>query len=347
MLSKKNFIIHITKGIGEIKGEVLVNWQGQMEDEVQYAYYLYKDDMRIALQWYSENSHVSFSLGEIGCYFIKAFVTLKDEKISLCSEKIMVSFEDITKIIKVDIFGSCVSRDIFAIKQNTRLDVGCYIARESIVSAVSKPIFFEEQEIKLESRFQKKQVMYDLDKTGLKLLAESKSPYLIIDLIDDRFNVIKIDDSIITLSNELVKSGFLDSKKYSVLKKSKSFSDWNVGKEKISSYIERFCKSVENIYESDHIFIHEAYMANKYFDENGNCKLFAEELLDKNKKINEQLKFYYNLLKKNLPDAVIIDTADRYVADYNHKWGLSPMHYQQEYYIFVLGFLYSRIFGNR
>ena len=52
----------------------------------------------------------------------------------------------------------------------------------------------------------------DLKKNTFNALKSSKSKYLIIDLIDERFNLAKYKNSIVTLSNEMVQSKVLGEK---------------------------------------------------------------------------------------------------------------------------------------
>lgn len=44
------------------------------------------------------------------------------------------------------------------------------------------------------------------------------------------------------------------------------------------------------------------------------------------------LKYMYDFTEKYVKRLKVIDISDKYSADENHKWGLAPMHYQQEYY---------------
>ena len=37
-----------------------------------------------------------------------------------------------------------------------------------------------------------------------------------------------------------------------------------------------------------------------------------------------------------MPEAIDLDLCRGYCASESHKWGLAPMHYQDEYYINVL-----------
>ena len=69
---------------------------------------------------------------------------------------------------KVNIFGSCVTRDLLEYDRKKIFSIGEYIARQSVISFLSVPINLNEQNIQLESDFQKKQLISDLSKNGFQ-----------------------------------------------------------------------------------------------------------------------------------------------------------------------------------
>ena len=65
-----------------------------------------------------------------------------------------------------DIFGSCVSRDLFTMPEAVCFECKEYIARQSVLSLLSEPLSVEVNEISaLTSNFQKAMVLNDLRKT--------------------------------------------------------------------------------------------------------------------------------------------------------------------------------------
>ena len=209
-----------------------------------------------------------------------------------------------------------------------------YIARQSIVSAVSSPVDVD-KEINLASAFQRRMVHCDLKKTGFDLLAEDKSDYLILDLIDERFDLVKIGNTFATLSNEASTSGFFGDSP-SVVKKKKIWGAYCVDDTDLSEYIGRFVDRILQIYRPEQIIIHVAKMHDYYLDENGALKRFPANYIHANKRVNELLDFMYQKIREQIPDAAWIDAQDQFCADSRHKWGLSPMHYRMEYYEYVL-----------
>ena len=109
--------------------------------------------------------------------------------------------------MNISIIGSCVTRDIFEYDKDV-FKINDYFARSSIVSMTSLPIDVNSDYVQLNSPFQKKCVLNDLNKHSIQSVLNEDNDYLIIDLIDERFNLYYRDGSFVTKSNELVSSGF-------------------------------------------------------------------------------------------------------------------------------------------
>lgn len=234
---------------------------------------------------------------------------------------------------KVDIFGSCVTRDIFSFMNNDKIKLGEYIARQSVVTVYTNPIHCDKKEISgISSDFQKRILRNDFEKTTFNKFRLSKGDYIVVDFIDERYRIVKVNHTYLTYSNELAISGYLSDKKYKIL-------DKKIGSIKIlylsCKKIESFAKELEDIYGSGKIIIHKAMMKDEYLDKDRNIQLFQKPYLEDNKRKNALLEYMYGELACKLSDPHIIDTGDLYYADEANKWGLSTMHYQKEYYMHV------------
>lgn len=231
-----------------------------------------------------------------------------------------------------DIFGSCVSRDLFTVPEAEYFECREYIARQSVLSLSSEPIAVEESEISaLTSKFQKEMVLNDLRKTTFEKLKGSKSNYLIVDFIDERFRTVRISNCYLTMSNELVTSGYLEGKDFQVIETIKwkeSMMDEEL-KPKVAQLAEKFC----SIYKRSHIIVHMAKMVDNYLGKDGEIHEFAPNYIENNKKVNYLLDKMYDWLNSEISQmGGVIDISQNYLADENHKWGLSTMHFQPEYY---------------
>lgn len=135
------------------------------------------------------------------------------------------------------ILGSCVSRDVMEYMDRDLYEISLYIARTKIVSQLSFPLCVNESEINLSSAFQKRLVIYDMNKRQFELMPENRGDYGIIDYIDERFNLLQIDDTYITKSNELVRSGWLGDKSYTEMQYRLEGSSWKAAGRALEEYL--------------------------------------------------------------------------------------------------------------
>ena len=252
---------------------------------------------------------------------------------------------NISGMITINIFGSCVSRDVLEVQQERKISLRNYIARESIVSAISQPLLLEKNRLNLDSNFQKNMVIHDFQKDAFALFEKDKSDIIMIDFIEERFPLVKIGNSYVTYSNELMTSGYMDEPKlirwhkkvYPMrwLGKEKS-GKWKVGKTNIDKVITEFAQRLLTLYLPKQIIIHEVYLSDRYLNCEKQACFFPKNHLKNNKQMNEKYEYMYRKMKRCIPDAHVINCSKNYMADENHKWGLSPMHFQKEYYEKVL-----------
>ena len=133
--------------------------------EAEFAYYLYRDNVKVNQKWYSKEKRAEFVVASSGIYKGVGFVKVGDEVI----HKQTPNFEcniagDVLNPIKLSIFGSCTSRDILEYGKRGEFQLEAYVARQSIISSLSKPIDFNFDKCNLESAFQKRQVVNDFQK---------------------------------------------------------------------------------------------------------------------------------------------------------------------------------------
>lgn len=251
--------------------------------------------------------------------------------------------------ISISIFGSCVSRDAieFDKQGKNKLDLKEYIARQSIVTSIGEAIPCQLEEINLASKFQQRLVYNDLSKQTFHTLQAAKSNYCMIDLIDERFPIGKWKNTLITISNEFRQSNYAEGKELRICDKKliqeKNTMDYIIDDKRLSWYMDQFIEKLLNIYKGREIILHLAYFNDYYYTKDGEKKEFAQNILEVNKRENQLLQYMYEYLKKNVTEAICIKPESSYLAAENHKWGLSPMHYQKEYYLEALEQLYQQL----
>ena len=236
----------------------------------------------------------------------------------------------------VSIFGSCVTRDAFAHIEST-FDVSTYIARQSFVSAIDKPIPLPCPigEIAARNNFERRTLVDDLQKTAFDKLAANPGEYLIIDFIDERFKLGRINGSYFTKSNEYARSGlFSDSETIEYAVTGDSRTGRAICDVPVDERMHEFACRLSALYPSSHIILHAALFVDYYIDRDArDIKKFGDRILRLNEERNEKLSILYGLARKYLPamGACLDYTLDS-CADSAHRWGLDTCHYQPEYY---------------
>lgn len=233
-----------------------------------------------------------------------------------------------------DIFGSCTTRDCFSIKEAESYQVGEYIARQSILSVFSPPVKWIESDIKgLPSKFQRKVLVNDFEKTTFQKFSQGHGDYIILDFIDERFDIVKLESSYLTCSSELISSHYLDNKKYQVIPKGKWFCSGMDGY--AQDCLDKFGAELLQIYNKNHIILHKAKMCNQYVGADKKIHSFPKHIISHNEVINNILDMLYQYIQQKINISHIIEISDC-IACEDHKWGLAPMHYEGNYYVKVI-----------
>src|SRR5215210_662381 len=111
---------------------------------------------------------------------------------------------------RIGIFGSCVTRDLFE-HPEVRPALGQYTSRSTLVSVVADPVPIDPEIVRLDSAFQRRCVLEDFGKTFFEQLAASPPDFLVIDLIDERFELLRTEASWVTRSSAFVSAGLDDA----------------------------------------------------------------------------------------------------------------------------------------
>ncbi len=294
-----------------------------------YCFYVLKDNEIIHKGSYSTIPEITFKISEYGKYKVLYYIFFSGEREFMYSKTITY------KKTSVNIFGSCVSRDLLEYDNNHAFTLGHYIARQSIISSVSAPLKQSDITISLDSNFQKRMVEMDLMKTAFDFLKSKPSDYLIIDLIDERFPLVFFNGSYFTASNEGIKGyGLFNSlnKLYKKISNGKLCIESN----NVDDTIDIFCTKINELYTNDKIIIHRALLVDSYKDKNGKIVAFDKNHKKNNRRVNCVLSYMYDRIAKNFKGAYVIDEISETTADESHKWGLAPMHYEEAYYQRVL-----------
>lgn len=234
------------------------------------------------------------------------------------------------KQLKILIFGSCVSRDIISFAGDQEFELVDYYARSSLASLGAIPVGTCEKDlVQISSQFQRRMVVRDMSKSFFDDLKTLEFDVLLLDLIDERLDVYEIDPgSVLTLSNEFLASGLITTAERSSIKWIKTDTEqhralWLKG-------MERFFATLDDFGLMNRVVVNKVFWADQF--ENGDplpTKYSATAI----EKANNHLAWMYEQLENFiLPSNWMNFSRNVLKADRQHRWGVSPFHYSDEYY---------------
>lgn len=233
-------------------------------------------------------------------------------------------------VCKVFIIGSCVSRDTFNYDADRQFEVINYYARTSF-SSLALGIPNEKIDLNLiESEFQRRMVKRDLEKSLLSAVDYQDADIILLDFIDERFPVVvKGEEWAATCSTELVSAG-LDS----ILKKNGELIGWSERRRSLwVKGLKRFRDHLASLGVLNRIRFLETYWADSISTEG----TVLPRLFEQAAKENENLDWMYGQVTNLFGEEKFIRVEkDSLVANPQHRWGLSPFHYIDAYYLHVL-----------
>ena len=235
--------------------------------------------------------------------------------------------------VNVFILGSCVSRDPFEFADGRDFNIAAYFARSSFASLDSKPFVDERILANIESKFQKRVVKADMDKSVFHELKERAYDLLLIDLIDERFGLSLSKESVHTVSSEYKKALYKPND-YKIIRSftSEKRELWLKGLTKIKSFLEANSLDTK-------LVINKVYWSlNSGNSQRVSC-LYSEEFVCS---VNHELEWMYQSISRLLPRSRFIEyRPNELEIDEEHKWGMQPFHYSRVAFSRQLKTLYS------
>ena len=234
--------------------------------------------------------------------------------------------------IDLAIVGSCVSRDALEFHPDGFNLLG-YFARTSLISQATEPVEIGNDDLESDlSPFARRVVEQDLTSNVVASLGELSPRILLLDLIDERFRIVRSGSGWITYSpyfsqTSLGKSlanapalALLDNERLPLFKES------------VATLANQINATLPNV----RMVVHRAFYAEFYRDEDG-TKPFDPSALEAARVVNELMRTMYDHLSATLRSAASIEvTPDLVVADAQHKWGLDHFHYVPDYYLCLM-----------
>jgi len=239
---------------------------------------------------------------------------------------------------RVAILGSCITRDLWPVRGAGVTDVA-YVSRTSLPSLFARPAagFRPRHEPPNGlGRHQHIALVADLTKTGLHRLVAFRPTHLILDLIDERFDLMRAGGAVLTHSWELEASGYLRQPALADAVDIPRLSGgcdrlWNDGAETFAAFINA------TPLKGAKLILHSARWAERSRSRDGGLAdvTDVEVLPGRPAAIaahNDLLARYEARLGQLFPALLRVEAPQWRLADADHRWGLSPFHYVPEYY---------------
>jgi hypothetical protein len=228
--------------------------------------------------------------------------------------------------MRLGIFGSCVTRDLF---EDPALRPGLvrYASRSSLISAVAAPVALDTARVRLDSAFQRRCVIEDFGKSFLAGLADDRLDWLVVDLIDERFDVLRTAASYVTCSSAYTSAGLDADDEFPRVRRLTGEA-----RSLIEHAARDFAERVGEVVPAERVIVHRARWMTRYRD-GGELLDFPAERADFAAHHNAALEHAYDALEQHLGGraSTIALGDERHLADARHRWGLEPYHYDDAY----------------
>lgn len=224
--------------------------------------------------------------------------------------------------VKVMIVGSCVTRDPIEKMLGKEITLIDYVARCSLAAINSPPLINDALKSRIISPFQRRMVTFDMEKTWPSLIVEKEYDALLIDLIDERFDIAVYGHSLVTYSDEFKKGeGSFKPERLLSFDSKEKMRHWESGVEQLANVLNSLNRPIEVI-------------LNKVFwtldtEDGDQLKHVSKSKVDK---VNDILEKMYNHLLEKLPGLKVIsyESCDL-IVDKNHRWGVTPYYFGEKY----------------
>jgi hypothetical protein len=233
--------------------------------------------------------------------------------------------------LRIAILGSCVTRDAFGFFPQDDVEITVFVARTSFISLYSPPlpITLEKADITAETNFERNCIHADLFKTNLPRLQAASFDYLLLDLMEERHNLIKCGDTYILDTLPLRESGVIERLPPFVLidrLKSATTKLWDESAARFVGFLHAQGISAERV------ILHESGFARRYRigEEDTDFTEFEAHSYDKYGALLHRYHMHFAAALPGLHRIAI--EPELLVGNGAHKWGRAPFHYIDAYY---------------
>lgn len=226
---------------------------------------------------------------------------------------------------RIFILGSCVSRDALE-HASDRFELASYLARTSMASIGMPKVEDEDVRSKvagIASPFQRRMLVNDLDKTTTSLISSTPHDILLLDFVDERFNLLLSGRTVFSYSGELEKSGVEVGDRGVVAPDSEAF---------LSLWLAGFSRLLSDV-DPAKVVLNRVYWAERFPDgSDASSRGWIHRSNAVLQRLYDAVDQYWALRRIDYPREIV-------VADPLHKWGVAPYHYTSEFYAHTIAAL--------
>jgi Family of unknown function (DUF6270) len=179
-----------------------------------------------------------------------------------------------------------------------------------------------------ESNFARKVVIADFRKTFFAELQAAVPDVLILDLMSERFDLLRAPRTYVTRSWELVRSGF-DRHCGELLERVSRDTDAMHAAWLATS--REFAHVLQGRFPELPVILHRTYWTSAYRD-GSIVRPFPRDWRRRISRRNEMLESCHSQLERLLPEVITVEARRSYLADPTHRWGLGSSHFELAYY---------------
>jgi len=233
------------------------------------------------------------------------------------------------------IIGSCVTRDIWGFADRPYEGHGKYFARTSLAGLTSPVVPLKQADLQaIPSAFQRASIIADAYRQSLPWVIENRPSAIILDMIDERFDLVDTGRGLLNNSFELhasgvVKTMFPDARlieKHS----NEGIALWTSGLRHLLSQVR--CHAPNTT-----VILHRAWFQDRIENTDGDPVAWdpAVRLPGRTgtiKDFNAMLSHMYKIAEDEGVTVIVEAEEQNQVAAAEHRWGTNPIHYVDAYY---------------
>ena len=180
------------------------------------------------------------------------------------------------------------------------------------------------------SPFHVRCTLADINKDVLNYLFEKKSDYVIIDILDVRLPLLKKDNHIVTVTGTFKKNEEYLNGKFAFDTYERLLPS-DITDEQWYENVDKLCGLLLRHYTPNQIILHKFYGVTEYANDTAVVS-FKKTDIDAIHNYNLICTKLYHRLEDNIRGCHSIEFPNNVFALAKHKWGLTPLHYDDLYY---------------